>query len=773
MIRRDFTSSSIEFWRKHEAEKQAIQQSNFRKGILMVTVLPIAFLILTFIFANKSHAQNLPPNPIGIVNYTTPGTYVNYNYSFTSPTTGVDYFGIAIRQDPGYWGIGNFSLTAGTNSTNLLLNPNLQYGGSTNTQYGLQAPANWGIWYQSSAGAPPAAGQYYAPGQGWMGSYTGGLGVNTSTAGTWIDGAVGTFDGIYQGISVRSGTTYNFSFSLNGTQASSNPSIEIGAYAGPCSAGTNPFTCTPSSSSGFTAAATPAQTQGTGGAPIPTPPPSSGPVFTDLRFGRYQVADSQWNVSSCTQTNTCQIYSTNPGTAYRIPWTSGQWNWQPGQYIQFLTTGDATNPYQANVYNSDGTLAGTIGTGHILSMGTDNNGHSLFFFVGNDNNTGQLFSTNYGFSGNGGYTWTGTLNPSTSQVDTFASSGSTTPLASGQTAGGGSSAPTVTGTSTSNETSTTSSTTNDFQSTLVNDVNYTGGTISYYESIVYGTDSNTTTTTVTTPVTTTTYSDGTSTVTRGTSSTSQTVTDTYNVWKVYEIPSWSYTIPVVSGNSVYLNQSGSNPSVTIEQVGQRNAVAGVNNPNAYLVGNNNSLVIKQSGDDNLVLAKISGDNNRVQIPQGYYHNWANGAEYPASGSANDIAMVNILGNGNWAFMAQQGYSNLATSTTNGNSNNNTIVQYGNDNKAYNIINGDGNSLSSWQQGNANLSVISMTGNGNHASTTQTGNNNSSAITLINAGGPSSVNVTQTNNGSGQGNLLSIQQQCATLNGCSVTINQTK
>jgi hypothetical protein len=493
--------------------------------------------------------------------------------------------------------------------------------------------------------------------------------------------------------------------------------------------------------------------------------------LTDLKFGRYQIADSQWNVSACTQTNTCQIYSKNPGTAYKIPWTSGQIQWATGDYIGFIDNSnkDTNNPWLAVQYGSNGVAKTNMGTGHIINMGSD-----YFFFVGNDNNTGQLFSMTQGFANTSGVTWTGTRNPTTDQVNQYAAGGSTTPLSAGQTAAPPqSSQPTVTGTSTSNSTSSSSTTSNSFQGTLVNDITYTGGTIAGYVSIVYGTDDTTVTTTTTTPVTTTTYSDGTSTTTTGSSTTSQTVTDTYNVWKVYEIPSWSYTIPVVSGNSVYLNQSGSNPQVVIEQVGQYNAVAGVNNPNAYLVGNNNSLVIRQSGSDNLALVKVSGNNNAVQIPQGYYHNWANGAEYPAAGSANDIALVSILGNSNWVFMPQQGYRNLSTSTTNGNSNNSTIVQYGNDNKAYNIINGDGNSLGSWQQGNANLSTISMTGNGNQANTTQWGNNNSSTITLVNAGGPSSVNVTQTNNGSGQGNLLSIQQQCATLNGCSVTINQTK
>lgn len=156
--------------------------------------------------------------------------------------------------------------------------------------------------------------------------------------------------------------------------------------------------------------------------------------FTDLTFGQYQIADSQWNVSACMYTSTCQIYSTNPGTMYKIPWYNGQWSWQSGQYVKFSLTGDATNPYEGKVYNSNGTLAGSIGTGHIINMGVDASGKALFFFVGNDNNTGQLFSANYGFTGTSGYTWTGTLNPTITQVDTFAASyGTTTPLSSGQT----------------------------------------------------------------------------------------------------------------------------------------------------------------------------------------------------------------------------------------------------------------------------------------------------------------------------------------------------
>jgi hypothetical protein len=151
--------------------------------------------------------------------------------------------------------------------------------------------------------------------------------------------------------------------------------------------------------------------------------------LADLKFGRYQVADSQWNVGACMYTATCQIYSKQPGTAYKIPWFNGQLSWGAGDYVAFVPTADATNPWNAIQYTSNGTQKAVMGTGHIINMGTD-----YFFFVGNDNNTGQLFSMTQGFANTSGVTWTGTLNPTVSQTNAYAANGSTTPLAAGQTA---------------------------------------------------------------------------------------------------------------------------------------------------------------------------------------------------------------------------------------------------------------------------------------------------------------------------------------------------
>jgi hypothetical protein len=152
-------------------------------------------------------------------------------------------------------------------------------------------------------------------------------------------------------------------------------------------------------------------------------------VLSDLKFGQYQIADSQWNVQACTQTATCQIYSKNPGTAYKIPWWSGQLVWAAGDYVAFSPTGNAVNPYNAIQYSANGTQKAVMGTGHIINMGPN-----YFFFVGNDNDTGQLFSMTQGFDSTSGVTWTGTVNPTTTQVDQYAANGSTTPLAAGQTA---------------------------------------------------------------------------------------------------------------------------------------------------------------------------------------------------------------------------------------------------------------------------------------------------------------------------------------------------
>jgi hypothetical protein len=324
-------------------------------------------------------------------------------------------------------------------------------------------------------------------------------------------------------------------------------------------------------------------------------------TFTDLKFGRYQIADSQWNVSACTQTATCQIYSKNPGTAYKIPWTSGQIQWAPGDYIQFQSNAhkDANNPWLAVQYSSNGTVKTNMGTGHIVNMGND-----YFFFVGNDNNTGQLFSMTSGFSTTNGVTWTGTVNPTEAQVNQYAANGSTTPLAAGQTAAPPApSGPTV-----------------------------EGGTI------------------------TQTNAPSTQIITSGSSSTAGPTTDQqtrYNTWnngtQVYD--NYLY-IEQVSGsyNIVNITQSGTKNTMYLGMNGSSNTInatqTGVNYLNELVQGNTNAVTTLQtntSGTHYQETKIMSGNNNTINAVQ--------------KDNGNSLMFNTITGNSNTITAVQEGSGN--------------------------------------------------------------------------------------------------------------------
>jgi fibronectin-binding autotransporter adhesin len=204
----------------------------------------------------------LPTGYIGAVQCcNTPGQYSTYTYSFTPTQSGSDFVLFAFRQDPAYWSFGNVQVTLPGSASNLVINGNMQYGGgvtvSTNSgdQY-IQAPTHWGVVYQS--GIYPAAAGTWSGGGGPQG------------VGQWYDGAVGSFDGIYQGISVTAGQTYTVSFQALSTYGVANTSsIQIGVYAGGCAnLGMSPANCQPNSNSGFTSLATPAQTGTAGGVTV-------------------------------------------------------------------------------------------------------------------------------------------------------------------------------------------------------------------------------------------------------------------------------------------------------------------------------------------------------------------------------------------------------------------------------------------------------------------------------------------------------------------------
>ena len=588
-------------------------------------------------------------------------------------------------------------------------------------------------------------------------------------------------------------------------------------------------------------------------------------ALTDIKFGQSQIADSQWNVNACLNTTTCQIYSKNPGTMYKIPWTSGQWNWQQGQYVQFSLTGNATNPYEGKVYNSNGTLAGTIGTGHIVNMGPD-----YFFFVGSDNNTGQLFSGSSGMSGTGGVSWTGTLNPTTAQADTLSNTYSTVPLTAGQTA-----------TQTpGNQVAQPARPTwpvinraanqiqfganrnpvwqswwcdnywgcgNTFNTTYLNwnqgvgdgfhnynftymrwpgtdngvsktiwfrvgfDDNsdlringqwvagggYCGNGCYRYGSytakpgeivkLEFWSDNNGGNTYIMS-VAWDPDGDGVYTLLGSTDVGLQSPTEGGgSYWYSSDITADQTTIMnsarsrvsgVQLGNRIYFEEKAgsANNTVTIEQTGNYNLIQGLSGGDAILDGTGNTINIKQ-GDvvgRNLIELGVYGNSNSVTIWQSrnITTGTADGTE-----SGGHYAGLGINGNSNTVTIKQgnEGGANsghVGLMYIKGDSNNMTLRQAGNgDKKAFISVDGNNNSSSIYQYGVGSSHYVDliMTGNGHTANVTQSGTaTHKATINLTNAGGSSILNLTQQGS---VGQQYSIMQQCANLNGCSVTLTQ--
>lgn len=588
-------------------------------------------------------------------------------------------------------------------------------------------------------------------------------------------------------------------------------------------------------------------------------------AFTDIKFGQYQVADSQWNVSACTQTATCQIYSKQPGVAYKIPWTSGQLSWAAGDYIKFEASGNASWPWLAKQYNSAGAVKATLGTGKIVNMGPD-----YFFFVGNDNNTGQLFSGSSGMSGTAGVSWTGTLNPTTQQVDNYANASySTVPLAAGQTATQtpNNAAPVVvanprptwpvinraanqiqfgsgrTGGWVFNWWDCCGSVTGGY----VGSINWWSvGTGSNYRNYLYswmrwpGADNGVSRTIWFR----TGYDDGHALYINGQLVTNggccyfaygyytakpgeivklEFYSDNYGgggysgqvAWDpdgdgVYELVdsntasinspasgggSYWYTSDITTDQTNILNaartrQTGialgnridletktgtSNPVVNIEQSGNYNLIQGLGGGNAIIDGDNNTLTVKQGSISgrNLIELGIYGDNNNITLWQS--RDMSTGiAAAPESGG--HYSGLGINGDSNTVTVKQRndggtnsGHFSLLYIT--GNTNTVTISQANNTEKRlFAAISGSNDVLNVSQTGTGNHYIdVMLTGNNNSATVTQTGTGTHRAtINLQNVLGASILNLTQQGS---TGQQYSISQQCANLNGCSVTVIQ--
>jgi hypothetical protein len=235
----------------------------------MKRFLLIFSFLITVCISSFGQAADLPAGYIGRVLNNAANVWQNYSFNYTPTVTGSQFVMLTFRQDPAYWYVDNVSVKAAGSSTNLMTNGNMTTGGSmiVNTAtYGdiyINAPTAWGVSYQNGV-YPSAAGT-------WMN-------------GQWVDGAVGSYDGIYQGISMTAGVTYTISFDVMGnhTATPGTTGWQLGVYAGTCgNTGLAPTQCTLPSSTGFNSVVAPSDTYSTGcGNSCPPPPAPAGPTIT-------------------------------------------------------------------------------------------------------------------------------------------------------------------------------------------------------------------------------------------------------------------------------------------------------------------------------------------------------------------------------------------------------------------------------------------------------------------------------------------------------------
>ena len=245
----------------------------------------ILSIVAALFFTASAYAQTLPSGSVGIVTNNTPNTWQTYNYTFTPTTTGANFIGFAFRQDPAFWTFDNVRITTAGSQTNLLTNGGFDTGGqfSVTTNNGpssMQAPTNWGVWYQN--GTYPAA----------AGTWTD---IGGNHGGVWYDGAVGSFDGIYQGVVLQAGTSYTVSFEVSGNNTANTGSIQLGVYGGACATvSIAPDQCTIPSSVGFTTLATPSQGAAAGAPAVTLVSTTNAPstATSSTAYGTYSTVNN-------------------------------------------------------------------------------------------------------------------------------------------------------------------------------------------------------------------------------------------------------------------------------------------------------------------------------------------------------------------------------------------------------------------------------------------------------------------------------------------------
>lgn len=187
-----------------------------------------------------------------------------------------------------------------------------------------------------------------------------------------------------------------------------------------------------------------------------------------------------------------------------------------------------------------------------------------------------------------------------------------------------------------------------------------------------------------------------------------------------------------------------------------------NQINIDQIGSYNNIDVMQSGSYLLIDVAINNNSNNVDVTQI---------------GAKNYAKVGIdgIGNNTSTYQSNSGgatvVGHFSETLVVGNSNTVNVTQNGDGEKRnFNEVSGNSNTINHLQSGTGTkYSDIKATGNG-HAITLdqKDAGNHAARIEVTNAGGASNINILQQGN---TNQTYSIQQSCATIGGCSVSLTQ--
>ena len=211
----------------------------------------------------------------------------------------------------------------------------------------------------------------------------------------------------------------------------------------------------------------------------------------------------------------------------------------------------------------------------------------------------------------------------------------------------------------------------------------------------------------------------------------------------------------ISGNQLYITQTGNNNTLNILQDGDDNLIIGTDLTSAAVInGDNNNVDIDQLGSDNVLGLDIVGSSNDVDVIQ----------------NQDQRAKLNITGSSNTANLNQSAINNVGehymSVIINGSNNTLDLDQTETGNKKLWLDIDSSNNVAVDQKGTGNHFLDITLTDSHSVDVTQDGSGNHNATVNL-SGNSSSVNLTQD---SSTDQNYHLQQNC-TNTSCSATVTQ--